>query len=188
MNSHHLKKNTLWSGLARCCFIALATVSMMLVTTTAQAACGSHVGTRSPIASKLWSLANPAGGQTNDYNSIVGLWHVTYMADGQLFYEAFDLWHSDGTEMETANFSPIEGNVCIGVWKKVGPLVHLNHVGWQFDGSGNPAGTFTLTENNAVSGDGNSYAGTFDYKAYDPNGTLQQEIKGTLAATRIGAN
>jgi hypothetical protein len=61
-------------------------------------------------------------------------------------------------------------------------------VGWGFDNNGNPAGMFTLTEKNTLAGDGNSYHGTFNYKAYDPNGNLVQEVTGTLAATRIEVN
>jgi len=76
----------------------------------------------------------------------------------------------------------------MGVWKQVGSTIHLSHVGWGFDNNGNPAGMFSLTERNTFAGNGNSYHGTFDYKAYDSNGNLLQEVTGTLAATRIGVN
>ena len=131
-----------------------------------------------------------SGGQeTTAGSSIVGLWHVTYTTDGTLFYEAYDQWHSDHTEFENANLSPIESNVCMGVWKKVGPrTVQLNHVGWSFDGSGNSDGTFTIRETNMVAGDGMSYRGTFVYRFFNPDGSLGLEIKGTLTATRITAD
>ena len=190
MNNHTKATNNLWSALAQCFCITLTTVSMMLIiVTTANAACGSRVGAGPSNASYLLSLANlPAGETPNNNNSIVGLWHVTYTANGQLFYEAFDMWHSDGTELETANLSPTEGNFCMGVWKQMGSTVHLNHVGWGFDNNGNPVGMFTLTERNMIGGNGKSYRGTFDYKAYDLNGIVVQEITGTLAATRIEVN
>jgi hypothetical protein len=76
----------------------------------------------------------------------------------------------------------------MGVWKQVDSTIHLYHVGWLFDSVGNSMGLFTLTERNVLAGNSNSYHGTFDYKAYDPNGNLVQEVTGTLAATRIGVN
>jgi len=66
--------------------------------------------------------------QSAGSSSIVGLWHVTYTAQGQLSCEAFDMWHSDGTEVESANVPPTEGNFCMGVWKPVGSSIQLNHV------------------------------------------------------------
>ncbi len=188
MNVHKITKNNFWGGLARYSYLALTTVSMMLVATTANAACGNRAGTPPSAAPNLMSLATIATGQSSTNNSIVGLWHVTYTTEGQLFYEAFDMWHSDGTELETANLSPIEGNFCMGVWKQVGSTIHLSHTGWGFDNSGNPIGLFTLTEKNVLTGNGNSYRGTFDYKQYDLNGNVSLEITGTLAATRISVN
>ena len=186
MNFHKITKNNFWGDLARYSCLVLTTVSMMLVATTANAACGNPAGTAVSAAPNLLSLATIAAAPSN--NSIVGLWHVTYTTEGQLFYEAFDMWHSDGTELETANLSPIEGNFCMGVWKQVGSTVHLNHTGWGFDNGGNPIGLFTLTEKNVLTGNGNSYRGTFDYKQYDLNGSVSVQVTGTLAATRISAN
>lgn len=133
-------------------------------------------------------LAQPNTANESGERSIVGLWHVTYTSGGQLFYEAFDTWHSDGTEFENANLTPIEGNVCEGAWRatKTGTVL-LNHVGWSFDANGVPNGSFTLTQVNIVARGGNSYQGTFDYKLYDLNGVLQFEATGTQEATRVGA-
>src|SRR5262249_8844116 len=111
-------------------------MGVLLVTTNAKAACGDPRSLKTAVRVKLPFLeqVNPDAGS----NSIVGLWHVTYTADGQLFYEAFDEWHSDGTEFESANAVPNEGNVCVGVWKEVGTQnVHLSHIGWTFDTNGN---------------------------------------------------
>jgi hypothetical protein len=179
MNHDH---NFLTSAVRRM-FVAIAAMALMFSAGTLSATCGTRSGaTTSP---NLLALAN-LGTQNSGNSSIVGLWHVTYTAEGQLFYEAFDMWHSDGTEVESANLSPIEGNFCMGVWKYAGSSIHLNHVGWGFDNNGNPVGMFTITERNTIAGD--SYKGTFDYKAYDLNGNLVQEVTGTLAATRIGVN
>jgi hypothetical protein len=184
-------KLTLRSRLFRGTFIALTAVSILSAATAANAACGDPAGTKSRPVPKLPFLAqgNNQSQPTGTNTSIVGLWHVSYTADGALFYEAYDLWHSDRTEMETANLSPVEGNVCMGVWKKIGSrTVQLSHVGWAFDNSGISIGSFSLAQTNTVSSDGSTYAGSFDYKAYDVDGNLVQEVTGTVAATRITAN
>src|SRR5206468_9663312 len=79
-------------------------------------------------------------------DSIVGLWHVEHrLPDGSLYFESFEQYHSDGTEFEFANFNPILGDVCMGVFTPLdAKTVSLYHIGWTFDESGNPAGTFTL--------------------------------------------
>ena len=184
MTSHKLSKN-LCSTFARCSFIALAAVTLILASTAAYA-CGNPGGSKSLVPANI-PLTIRAGASASEATggSIVGLWHVTYTAGGQLFYDAFDQWRGDGTEFEIANVPPITGNVCMGQWKKVGSTIQLNHVGWGFDGNGNPIGMFTLTEKNTVSDDGSSYQGTFVYKAYDLNGNVIQEVSGTLAATRM---
>jgi hypothetical protein len=82
----------------------------------------------------------------------------------------------------------MEGNVCVGIWKHKGQTIVLNHIGWNFDMSGNSIGTFTLTENNIVGAGGNTYNGTFDYKVFDVDGNLIQEITGTQTVTRISAD
>jgi len=173
--------------LRRSILLAVAGLSALFTSVGARAACGDPRAFSLFGAPKMPFLAQMAGEvSAADSNSIVGLWHVTYESGGEEFYEAFDQWHSDGTEFENAYVIPTEGNVCEGVWKQVAShTIRLNHIGWNFDANGNPAGTFTLTETNFLSSDGASYKGTFDYKLFDVNGILQDEIKGTLTATRI---
>jgi hypothetical protein len=189
--TYSMTQLTGWNRLPRLTLVALITLSLLFAATSAKAACGGQEG-RSVVSLKL-----PFQAQVNSQSppdvanpSIVGLWHVTYTAsDSTPFYEAYDVWHADGTEFENANLTPIESNVCMGVWKKVGSrTVHLNHVGWSFDSFGNPNGTFTLTETNTVSKNGALYEGTFDYKFFDPQGNLLQEVTGTLKAARITAD
>jgi hypothetical protein len=172
-----------------CCLsIALVTLTMLFATTGATAGCGDLMGARLGIVPKMPFLTQPESGvgQTSSDASIVGLWHVTYMSGGQLFYEAFDQWHSDGTEFENANVPSVFGNICLGVWTLTDKgTIHLNHIGWNFDSNGNSIGTFTLTETNVVLAGGNGYRGTFDYKVFDVNGNLLMEQKGTQTATRI---
>ncbi|HVO61290.1 MAG TPA: hypothetical protein VMT53_10160 [Terriglobales bacterium] len=174
-------------GLSRYLCLLLTLAGALPFATSAYAGCVIHPGSN-PAMNVAALFPASLGTPPNGSNSIVGLWHVTYTAGGQLFYEAFDTWHSDGAEIESANFDPTEGNVCMGVWKLVGPSVHLYHVGWLFDVAGNSAGWFSLTERDIVAGNGKTYHGTFDYRAYDPNGNLVQEITGDLTATRIVVN
>ena len=169
--------------------LTLTAICFLFAAAGANAACGDPRGSQTGVVANLPFLAPAINNGESGGGSIVGLWHVTYTSRGQLFYEAFDMWHSDGTEFENANLSPIEGNVCEGAWRatKTGTVL-LNHVGWSFDSNGNPNGSFTLTQANVVAHGGNSYQGTFDYKLYDLNGTLQFEATGTQTATRISAN
>lgn len=184
-------KGSSWNRLIRSAVIALVAIGTLFVSVVANAACGDSTGSKSAVPLKLPFLTQPRSEsiQPNGKSSIVGLWHVTYDTGGQLFYESFDQWHSDGTELENPNLPPIGGSVCVGVWKLTpSGIVRLNHVGWSFDTNGNATGTFTLRERNRVSVGGNNYQGVFDYKAYDIDGNLLVEIKGTQTATRITVN
>jgi len=173
----------------RAALVLVFMLGLASVAINANAACSDPVHSRGSVALKLPFLAQAGNQGAGGPATIVGLWHVTYTADGALFYEAYDQWHADGNEFENADLNPIEGNICMGVWKRVAPrTVHLNHIGWSFDNTGTPNGSFTLTETNTVSANGLSYSGTFDYKFFDSDGNLAQEITGTLSATRIGAD
>lgn len=166
---------------------ALTVATLLFWAAGASASCqmpqlGARLQTRMPESKHL---AQPD--RTDDRVSIVGLWHVIYTdSTGQFFLETFDQWHSDGTEFEAANANPIEGNICLGVWKKAGAnTVSLNHIGWNFDPAGNSAGYFTIKETDTVDDSGQSYHGTFDFTVYNPDGSVQVEVTGTMAATRI---
>lgn len=169
--------------------LALALVAACsLLANTANASCLDHRRGASPVLpngliTKLAASPRAASG------SIAGLWHVTYTtSDNQLFQESFDMWHSDGTELETANVNPIPGNFCLGVWKQAGSEIHLHHVGWGFDNLGNLVGPFTVDSVVVLGDRGNSYSGSFDFKLYDTSGNLLQEVTGTISATRIGVD
>jgi len=168
--------------------IAWAILSLTFLTTAAKASCFERaLGNRPALPSEL--MAKVTASPTAAHGTIVGLWDVTYTtSDNQPFQESYDMWHRDGTELETANVSPIVGNVCIGVWRMVGSEIHLHHVGWGFDGAGNLVGPFTVDDVLALGNRGNSYSGSFDFKQYDTNGNLLQEVTGTISATRIGVN
>jgi len=170
--------------------VVVTTIGLLLATAAANAACGPRIGSQLAFSAQMPFLAQSAGNSQPDPNSpIVGLWHVIYTSGGELFLETLDQWHSDGTEFEAANALPTEGNICFGVWKKTGPRsVRLFHIGWNFDGSGTPIGTFTIEESNKVARGGATYQGTFDFKVYDLDGNLVFETTGTQLANRITVN
>ena len=193
MHSSQLMKDSLWR-LLRSASVTLAAVAMLFVASNAVAACGDPSGLKPGVTLKLPFLAPPLGGgepalQTkapDNNTSIVGLWYVNYTSGGELLYESFDQWHSDGTELENPNLAPATGPLCVGVWKQIGTRTfRLHHVGWNFDINGNSLGSFTLDETNTVSLNGMTYKGTFDLKFYDVDGNLVDEVTGTQTASRI---
>ncbi len=177
----------------------LAALSLFILPTCANAACGSFgaAGMKNSIKLPIVAQSERSLLELNQLGSqpIVGLWHVTYTnsADQSLFNDTFDTWHSDGTEFESAFLAPAGGNVCVGVWKQTGfRSVSLHHVGWIFD-PGTPTATatniFTLDENIQVAANGASYSGSFTFKVWNLDGSpTPVEVQGTIAATRITAN
>ena len=73
--------------------------------------------------------------ENSNNSSIVGLWHTTFVSGGLVWDEAFEQWHSDGTELAIDNaVPPLLGNVCVGVYKQSGPRTFkLRHVTWNWD-------------------------------------------------------
>jgi len=168
--------------------IAAAALALVAGNLSAQAACVHRIK-NIPGATKPMKLpALPGGDRTSlPGDGIVGLWHVEHrLPDGSLYFESFEQYHSDGTELETANVNPILGNICTGVYTKVDSKnVLLYHIGYIFDDVGNPAGTFTLEGPRKLSKHGNHIEGAFDAKIYDPDGNLVEEDTGTTTGDRI---
>src|SRR5205823_3559049 len=110
--------------------------------------------------------------------SILGLWHATYVnSDGTPAFESFKFWHPDGTEWESANGSPLDGNVCLGVWKETrAGTIRLHHVAWTF-ANGILTGTLTIDELNTVAPNSRTYTGTHTVTYYDLNGNLLQQFQ-----------
>jgi len=168
--------------------IAFAIIGLAFITTLANASCFDHgLGATATLSKGL--IAKLAASPNASHGTIVGLWQVSYTtSDNQPFQDSFDMWHSDNTELEVANVDPVIGNTCIGVWKQVGSEIHLHHVGWGFDTLGNLIGPFTVDDVLTLGNRGNSYSGTFDFKQYDGDGNVIQEVTGTISATRIGVS
>lgn len=175
-------------------FIA-SVLALLFATSSAKAACGSP-GQGSGVTVVVPLVAqspNEGSGQDterdHDYDhggSILGLWHVTYVfSDGTPNFQSFKFWHPDGTEWESANGSPLGGNVCVGVWKETrAGTVRLHHVAWTF-ANGIPTGTLTIDEINTVARDSETYTGTYTATFYDLDGNFLQQVKGTQTAKRI---
>jgi hypothetical protein len=129
------------------------------------------------------ATGNGGGEKEKHGPTIVGLWHVQY--SGNLVFESFDQWHSDGLEFEVANGF---GLSCQGTWKQKGAVVQLFHTGWNYDANGQLAGYFNEAQTLRVSADRQSYDGTWVLKDYDTNGNQLDQLTGTLHATRLSLN
>ncbi|HTZ60907.1 MAG TPA: hypothetical protein VMB49_22515 [Acidobacteriaceae bacterium] len=177
------------SRFSRGVWTALAITCLMFGATEAKASCGwTGAGSGKAVMMPMLSGAGQEGANVGSNPSIVGLWAVVYTAGGQVFNESWDEWHSDGTEFENAYLNPVQGDICFGVWKQIGPsTVKLHHIGWTFTPGnlGTATGTFSLDEVNTVSSNGNTYTGSFHFQAYDIKGNKQADVSGTMKAQRI---
>jgi hypothetical protein len=125
-----------------------------------------------------------------EHASLVGLWKATLHSGGKVLFDAFEEWHSDGTEILNTNESPGPpngtGGVCLGVYKKTGLRTYKSkHPVWIFDGSGTLVATLDIRERITVDKSGNTYRGSFSILRYDLDGNLIGRVDGTLTATRI---
>ena len=182
--------------------------ALLFGSSNANAACGrfNDFGSKNSIKLPIMQHADigfPAHIGDTDH-SIVGLWHVIYTTgtgdNSTTFNDTFDMWHSDGTEFESAYLAPVGGDVCVGVWKQTAEhTITLHHIGWlfsPFDSKGNPTnlgGTatnyFTLDETVTVAENGASYSGTFTFKIWNLDGSpTDVVVPGSIAATRITVN
>ena len=139
--------------------------------------------------------ASPAVTATTDASesSIVGLWFTTfYVGDGPgVWDEAYEQWHSDGTELALDNAVPPSlGNVCVGVWKQEGRTIRLRHFTFNWNPDGTKAGTFTLLMTATVGHGGKSLSGRYVSDSYDLEGNVIPELhgEGVVRATRITAD
>lgn len=166
----------------------IAAIGLAISGMSAHAACGSfsHPQLFAGQHVKLPPAApRDTAGNLPTYDTIVGMWHVSYLVGGNLAFQSFQQWHIDNTEFEFADIPTITGDICMGVWKNVGRDYNLYHTAWTFDDSGNPNGTMVLTHADKLNRKGTAFAGTFDLKFYDINGNLVNEITGDTQADRV---
>ena len=174
--------------------------AITLFSASANAACNSSRAARTALVlpqaqlfRALPAIQSESANKTKDVGnaSIVGLWHVKFVAsNGDLYDEGFDQFHSDGTEiLNDDGVPPAEGNVCLGVFKKVGlGTYRLKHPAFVWDGSGGLIGTLIISETITLDPGRNSYNGTFEFDFYDLAGNLTDEVKGDLSGERITVN
>lgn len=122
-------------------------------------------------------------------DGIVGFWRVTEaLPDGTVFDDAFQQWHSDGTEIHyDARIPAAGGNVCLGIWKKTGKSHYtLNHFYLGWDPTNNTLhDRVQIREEIDLDRSGNEQFGTVTIDDYDPAGNLLGHVQGTVHATRI---
>lgn len=138
--------------------------------------------------------------------TIVGLWkfqmiskststHKNAMPDGTLIDFGTAAWHIDGTEFQTSGLrSPSDGDVCQGVWQRVGDATFvLNHYALAWT-NGTYTGPVNIRAQVTVDPTGNHYAGSFETKVYlaaavtgheFDQTTLLADITGSFTATRV---
>ncbi len=183
-------KRTVW--------LAAAVLAAGMGASTGYAQCSSMT----PRLTALWPASQPAAptaevipavatarvipGDKGAPGSIVGLWQVTFTTGGQTVDQAFETFHSDGTELMIDTAPPASDNVCSGIWAQTDALsVKLKHPSWTFDSNGNLNGTATIRLSVTLGPSANRFSGTFAVDVYDLKGTLVFHTGGSVAGVRI---
>lgn len=162
-----------------------------------------------PAAGEATSIVPGAFIRVSDRDSgrtIVGLWkfemiskstptHTNPMPDGTLIDFGTAAWHADGTEFQTSGIrNPSDGNVCQGVWQRVGDGTFvLNHYALAWT-NGTYTGPVNIRARVTVDPTGTHYTGWFATVAYLASpvaghefdqSTVFASITGTFTATRV---
>jgi hypothetical protein len=129
------------------------------------------------------------GNSERRHGSIVGMWNVNFYVASQLWDAAIEQFYADGNEMTNdLAFPPSQGNVCYGVWERVGNDTYkMNHIGWAYGPKDVFIGRFDLTATLVVGDHGNSFTGTFVADQEDLTGHPIPALhaEGTLKAARF---
>jgi hypothetical protein len=126
-----------------------------------------------------------------DDEPIVGLWE--FRIEGTPPDFGTQAWHSDGTElMFSAGRNPAQGDVCQGVWRRIGPRTYsLNHIamGWDPGFFGVRVHIHAVVK---VDRSGDTYTGTYTANAYfvAPAAPFDESAplgggSGTITGTRV---
>lgn len=171
--------------LAGCALIAMQLSSM------ASASCGDSfvaMATGKAIAPSFVGKQSMESLDGAGHSSIVGLWHVQFLAGGTPIQEAFQNWNLGGTEVHNPNVDPRAGNVCLGTWIKTpGGVYKLAHRVWNYDTTGDFMGVIYVSESVTLSQHGNAMTGSVTLTFYDPDGNFVTEVGADVAGTRIQA-
>src|SRR6185436_7258974 len=136
---------SIWRGAVTGCALTVLAVGFSV---TARAQCGASFNSMAAAAAIVRTQSGmaqshvPNGAATASDNavhtSIVGLWHIRFLVEGEQIQEAFQIWNTGGTQVHNPNVDPRQGNVCLGTWDEAAPQTFkLNHRVWLYtpDGS-----------------------------------------------------
>ena len=175
-------------------FVKFAACVVMAVglSASAFASCGDSLSAIAAVAASVHTQSRPiqAHSESAEGNGVdsrmVGLWHIQFTVGDQTIQEAYQLWNVGGTEIHNPNVDPRGGSVCLGVWKHAPHgAFKLAHRVWSYDINGNFTGTIHLSETVTLGGGGNTHSGSFTLDFYDPSGTFQFEVAGSVTGERI---
>ena len=135
--------------------------------------------------SELEEVRAPQMEEDSDRPSIAGLWLTTSTIEGQQL-QSFESFTNEGLEFLNDSGSPIEGNVCFGIYQ-TGPrgVITVNHPSWNYDGGGNLIGTVVIKEQITVDAGGKTFHGNITVDIYDLSGARQAHLAGTYTGKRI---
>ena len=177
------------------CIVSAAATLVVLASPRVEAACITPDVSARSAAARIVPPQVLAAAQTkavidSSGLSIVGLWSTTFYVgeSSDVWDQAFELWHSDGTELAVDNaVPPILGNVCVGVWNQVGRTIRLKHLTWNWNLDGSKAGTFLLEMTVSVERGGDVFSGTYVSDSFDLAGVKIPELhaEGVVRGERI---
>lgn len=172
--------------------IACTVLALVLGVGNAFASCGDSMNALAARAAAIQSHAvsgqqsSTAASSNANNASIVGMWHIRFVAGDQTIQEAFQIWNFGGTEVHNPNVDPRTGSVCLGTWKEApGHTFKLSHRVWRYDASGNYQGIIRLSESVALTGNGDTHSGSFTLDFYDQDGNFQFSVPGNVVAERV---
>ena len=173
-----------WTKLVMCAAVAMG------LTAGASASCGDSLAA---MASGKAIVTSAAGKQLAEASvdrtfssSVVGLWDIQFVVDGQTIQEAFQNWNLGGTEVHNPNVDPRSGNICLGTWLPIsGGGFKLAHRVWNYDTNGTYLGTIHLSETVYLSDHDSTQTGSFKLDFYDPSGNFLNEVAGSVTGQRI---
>ena len=136
------------------------------------------------------AVGQATGNAAGQHASIVGMWILGFYHPGNVLWDAgIQQFSADGNEVTNDNaFPPAEGNICWGVWERVGNGQYkMKHIGLVFDSNGAYIGRFDFAATLILTDHGGGYIGTYVGDQEDLSGNILPEFhdEGTLKATRF---
>jgi hypothetical protein len=157
------------------------------------------IGEAIACLSIAFSTGNAVADSGDAKASVVGMWHAVLRlgSNGPVYDEILEQFHADGTELLVSNgLPPALGNVCVGVWRQVGPRTYkLKHMTWNWSSDQNEAfgvqgmfsGHFELEMTLRLDERGREFTGAWSARNFDTSGEHipALDARGVVNATRI---